>query len=105
MGSPLTGSFNGFLSGTSKCGECLDAKELKKNAQALHVIKDNARSYIQSHSVKLSCDRKTTYGKIVGLALDIANGKKVTPDFNTKFRMLQFQKDWDVLIKMFNDEV
>merc|ERR1712045_483695 len=105
MGSPLTGSFNGFLSGTSKCGECLTVKELKHNAKALDIVKDNARSYIKSHSVKLSCDRTTPTGKIVGLALDIATGKKVTPEFNNKLKRLQFQKDWDVLVKIFNEEV
>merc|ERR1712083_1098201 len=76
--------------------------ELKKNLKSLDTLKDTARTFIQKHSVKLTCDRTTDDGKIVGLALDVVHGKEVIPALNSAFQTLQLADDWEALIDEFN---
>merc|ERR1711920_19631 len=102
LANPLTGNYHGFLSLLSKEGETVTDNQLKKNLKSLDTLKDTARTFIQKHSVKLTCDRTTDDGKIVGLALDVVNGKDVIPALNSAFQTLQLPDDWEALIDEFN---
>merc|ERR1712151_1374834 len=94
LANPLTGSYLGFLSLLSKQGKTVTDKQLQENLKYFDTLKDTARTFIQRHSVKLTCDRTTNDGRIVGLALDIVNGKEVNP--------FKLPTDWEAFIDEFN---
>merc|ERR1719384_1741455 len=54
LAMPMTGSYLSFLSAVSEKGEPLKDEELKKNKDLFETVKNNAMTFIQQHSVKLS---------------------------------------------------
>merc|ERR1712151_1408180 len=75
MGNPLTGSFTGFLSASSKGGPALTDWVLGDNLKRLDDVKEFARKFIQESETKIEAkDRKN---KLIVMSLQIANGDKI----------------------------
>jgi len=95
MGNPLTGSFTGFLSASSKGGPALTDWVLGDNLKRLDDVKEYARQFIKDSETKIEAkDRKN---KLIVMSLQIANGDKIKiKDFNKEFERMQKKEKWEL---------
>jgi len=95
MGNPLTGSFTGFLSASSKGGQALTDFILADNLKRLDDVKEYARQFIQESETKI--EAKSKNNKLIVMSLQIANGEKIKiKEFNKEFEKMQKREKWEL---------
>lgn len=95
MGNPLTGSFTGFLSASSKEGPTLTDAVLEDNSKRLDNVKEYARQFIKESETKIEAKHKRN--KLIVMSLQIANGEKISiNEFNKEFEEMQKQEKWEL---------
>jgi hypothetical protein len=94
MACPLTGSFTGYLSATSKEGQDLTDNVLADNLKRLDEVKGYAIKYIQESETKI---QPKNNNKLIAMSLKIAQGEKISVgSFNKEFKKMQRKEKWNL---------